>query len=67
VSYDDIPKGLASIRCHIGNIGVHRKYFVVQQKLVDATKKSLKGLVNSIDCIQAMKLAYLREVTESSN
>jgi hypothetical protein len=27
----------------------------------------LKGLVNSIDCIQAMKLAYLREVTESSN
>jgi hypothetical protein len=56
VSYDDIPKGLASIRCHIGNIGVHRKYFAVQQKLVDATKKSLKALVDSIDCIQAMNL-----------
>lgn len=55
MSYDDIPKGLASIRCHIGNIGVHRKYFV-QQKLVDATKKSLKALVDSINCIQAMYL-----------
>jgi hypothetical protein len=66
VSYDDIPIGLASIRCHIGNIGVHRKYFC-STKVGGCNKEEFEGPCRFYKLHSSYVLAYLREVRESSN